>query len=41
MVSVITADGYQRLPDSDVATVADRVIAARMARPDGPAAPLT
>ncbi len=41
VVGVITADGYRRMPDTDVATVADRVIAARMHRPDGPAAPLT
>jgi proteasome beta subunit len=41
VVGVITADGYRRLPDLDVAAVADRVIAARMDRPDGPAAPLT
>jgi proteasome beta subunit len=41
VVGVITADGYRRMPDDDVAAVADRVIAARMDRPDGPAAPLT
>jgi proteasome beta subunit len=41
VVGVITADGYRRMPDTDVAAVADRVIAARMERPDGPAAPLT
>jgi proteasome beta subunit len=41
VVGVITADGYRRLEDSDVAQVADRVIAARMQRPDGPAAALT
>ena len=41
VVGVITADGYRRLPDADVAAVADRVIAARMDRPDGPSAPLT
>jgi proteasome beta subunit len=41
IVGVITAGGYQRLSDDDVATIADRVIAARMQRPDGPAAPLT
>jgi proteasome beta subunit len=41
VVGVITADGYRRMPDADVAAVADRVIAARMDRPDGPAAPLT
>src|SRR3954447_10983448 len=41
VVGVITADGYRRLPDADVAQVADQVIAARMNRPDGPAAALT
>ncbi len=41
VVGVITAEGYRRLPDADVAAVADRVISARMSRPDGPAAPLT
>jgi proteasome beta subunit len=41
VVGVITVDGYRRTPDEDVAAVADRVIAARMDRPDGPAAPLT
>jgi proteasome beta subunit len=41
VVGVITADGYRRLPDEEVAGIADRVIAARMDRPDGPAAGLT
>ena len=41
VVGVITSHGYRRLPDPEVATVADRVIAARMNRPDGPSAPLT
>ncbi|MGA8210698.1 MAG: proteasome subunit beta [Nocardioidaceae bacterium] len=41
VVGVITVDGYRRLPDDEVAGVADRVIAARMRRPDGPSAPLT
>jgi proteasome beta subunit len=41
VVAVITADGYQRLSDPEVAEVADRVIEARMNRPDGPAAALT
>jgi proteasome beta subunit len=41
VVQVITVEGGRRLPDDDVAEVADRVIAARMTRPDGPAAPLT
>ena len=41
VVGVISGDGYLRWPDADVAAVADRVIAARMQRPDGPAAALT
>jgi proteasome beta subunit len=41
VVGVITADGYRRIPDPDVAGIADQVIAARMNRPDGPAAALT
>jgi proteasome beta subunit len=41
VVGVITEAGYRRMPDSEVAGIADRVIAARMNRPDGPAASLT
>jgi proteasome beta subunit len=41
VVQVITAEGGRRLPDTDVADIADAVIAARMNRPDGPAAALT
>jgi proteasome beta subunit len=41
VVQVITADGGRRMPDADVADIADRMIAGRMNRPDGPAAPLT
>jgi proteasome beta subunit len=41
IVGVITAGGYQRMTDEEVATIADRVIGARMQRPDGPAAALT
>src|SRR3954469_22528120 len=41
VVAVITERGFRRLPDDEVAAVADRVIAARMERPDGPAAALT
>lgn len=41
VVAVISADGYRRMPDDEVAAIADRVISARMVRPDGPAAPLT
>jgi proteasome beta subunit len=41
VVHVITADGGRRLRDEEVAGIADRVIGARMERPDGPAAALT
>jgi proteasome beta subunit len=41
VVQVITGDGGRRLPDAEVAAIADQVIAGRMTRPDGPAAPLT
>ncbi|MCF6377701.1 proteasome subunit beta [Nocardioides KLBMP 9356] len=41
VVHVITADGGRRMPDAEVSAIADRMIASRMQRPDGPAAPLT
>lgn len=41
VVQVITADGGRRMPDDDVAAIADRMIQARMTRPDGPAAALS
>jgi len=41
VVQVITAVGGRRMRDAEVAAIADRVIAGRMSRPDGPAAPLT
>ena len=41
VVGVVTDDGFHRVPDADVAAIADSVIDARMARPDGPAASLT
>jgi proteasome beta subunit len=41
VVAVITGEGYRRLADTEVADVADLVIASRMQRPDGPAAALT
>ncbi|HET8559002.1 MAG TPA: proteasome subunit beta [Marmoricola sp.] len=40
VVSVITADGHQRLEEDRVAAIADQVVAGRMQRPDGPAAAL-
>jgi proteasome beta subunit len=41
VIAVVTTDGYQRWSDDAVAQIADRVIAARLQRPDGPAASLT
>jgi len=41
IVSVVTPDGFRKLPETEVAQLADRIIDARMQRPDGPAAPLT
>ncbi|MDQ3616838.1 MAG: proteasome subunit beta [Actinomycetota bacterium] len=41
VVGVITGHGYRRMPDEEVAAIADRVIDGRMRRPDGPAAALT
>jgi proteasome beta subunit len=41
VVSVITADGHRRMSEADVAAIADRVVAGRMQRPDGPHAALS
>ncbi len=41
VVHVISAAGGRRLDETEVADIADRVIAGRMDRPDGPAAALT
>jgi proteasome beta subunit len=41
VVSVVTATGHHRVSETDIATIADQVIEARMQRPDGPGAPLT
>ena len=41
VVHLITPDGGRRMPDEEVSAIADRMIASRMTRPDGPAAPLT
>jgi proteasome beta subunit len=40
IVSVITADGYRKLPEDGVATLAEQMIEARMQAPGGPSAPL-
>jgi proteasome beta subunit len=41
VVAVVTEDGFSRLPETEVESIVDSVIGARMRRPDGPAAPLT
>ena len=41
VVHVITPDGGAQMPDDEVAAIADRILASRMRRPDGPAAALT
>ena len=40
VVHVISDDGQRRMPDNDVAAIADRVVAGRMQHPDGPTASL-
>jgi proteasome beta subunit len=40
VVTTITGDGFRRLPEAEVAEVAQRVVADRMDSPDGPTAPL-
>ena len=40
VVASVTADGYRRLPDDEVGTHVDAILAARMDRPEGPQAPL-
>ncbi|POM22315.1 Proteasome subunit beta precursor [Actinomadura rubteroloni] len=39
-ISVVTADGYRALPETEIAAVVDTVVEERMARPGGPVAPL-
>ena len=41
VVLVATADGVQRVTDSQIADMVDEMVAGRRQRPDGPAAPLT
>ena len=40
MIAVITADGFRRLPDDEVAERVQAMLAARLESPDGPTAPL-
>jgi proteasome beta subunit len=41
VVSVVTTDGYRRLPDEEIGDVVRTVVEGRMTMPDGPQAPLT
>jgi proteasome beta subunit len=41
VVGVVTADGYQQMPEDQVGEIVDTIVAARRGRPDGPAASLT
>jgi proteasome beta subunit len=41
VVAVVTDDGFARMADDDVGTIADEVVASRYSRPDGPSAPLS
>jgi proteasome beta subunit len=40
VIAVVTEEGFTRMPESEVESIADSVVTARMQRPDGPAAPL-
>jgi proteasome beta subunit len=40
VVTTVTGDGFRRLPETEVAELAGRIVAGRMASPDGPVAPL-
>jgi proteasome beta subunit len=40
IIATVTADGYQRLSDSQAGAYAESVVAGRMTEPDGPAAPV-
>ncbi len=41
VVATVTADGFRRLTDSESGRYAEAVVASRMAKPDGPTAPLS
>jgi proteasome beta subunit len=36
VVAVVTSDGYRRVPEDEIGAVVERVVAARLERPDGP-----
>jgi len=41
VVALVTADGYQRMPDEEVGAIVDAIVGGRRERPDGPAAPVS
>jgi proteasome beta subunit len=40
VITSVTTDGFRRLPDDEVATITEQVVAERMTSPGGPQAPL-
>jgi len=40
IAATVTADGFRKLPEAEAAQVAEEVVQGRMARPDGPPAPV-
>ncbi len=40
VIATVTADGFRKLPEAESAEIAEQVVQGRMARPDGPVAPL-
>ncbi len=38
VVAVVGPEGYRRMPDAEIGSLVERVVAARLARPDGPSA---
>ncbi len=40
IVAAITADGYRRLPEDQISTLAEQIVEGRMRSPGGPSAPL-
>ncbi|HEX2176311.1 MAG TPA: proteasome subunit beta [Nocardioidaceae bacterium] len=41
VVAVVSEDGYTKMSDDAVGTIADEVVSSRLQRPDGPSAPLS
>jgi proteasome beta subunit len=40
VICVVTEDGFTKMSDDEVGTIADEVVSSRLQRPDGPSAPL-